>query len=300
MGDLFKTGALKEDGSACEDEGYKIIRAGGNKPECLKLQKGFDDDDSDRIKKLASRLEKRRYAAYIGCTTEGRKWEGITYDPVLRTMYTALSSIERGMEKSEAKYDGKSKTFTPVDHIQLKKNSCGCVYEMGFNGPDSYSISWMKSLVCGFKNESHPLAADNACSVDGIASPDNVASIPEHGQLLIGEDTGKHQNDMVWVRDASNGEMTRVATTPYGSETTSPYWYPNINGHSYITLVVQHPYGESDEEKVSDMESTGEAGWVGYMGPLSKVKKVEAGASATAASLALTGLMAAAVALVAY
>ena len=162
-----------------------------------------------------------------------------------------------------------------------------------------YSIGWMKSLVCGFKNESHPLAADNACSVDGIASPDNVAAIPEHGQLIIGEDTGKHQNDMVWVRDQDGGKMTRVATTPYGSETTSPYWYPNIGGHSYITLVVQHPYGESDTEKVSDAESTGEAGWVGYMGPLPKVSKVYSGASAVAASV-VRSTMAAALTLLAY
>jgi len=291
--DLFKTGDLNKDGDGCEDEDYTMIRAGGNKPECLKLQKGFDDDDTERIKILASRLEKRRYAAYIGCTVEGRKWEGITYDPKSRTMFTALSSIERGMEKSEKAYDGKSKTFTPADHIQLKANSCGCVFEMGFNGPDDYSIGWMKALVCGFKNESHPLAADNKCSVDGIASPDNVAAIPEHGQLIIGEDTSSHQNDMVWVRDNADGKLTRVATTPYGSETTSPYWYPNINGHSYITLVVQHPYGESDEDKAGDAESTGVEGWVGYMGPLPKVSKVESGASATAASMVLSVFMAA-------
>jgi hypothetical protein len=64
--DLFKTGDLNKDGDGCEDEDYTMIRAGGNKPECLKLQKGFDDDDTERIKILASRLEKRRYAAYVG------------------------------------------------------------------------------------------------------------------------------------------------------------------------------------------------------------------------------------------
>ena len=63
--DLFKTGDLNSAGDGCEDEGFKMIRAGGNKPECLKLKTGFDDDDTDRIKKLASRLEKRRYAAYV-------------------------------------------------------------------------------------------------------------------------------------------------------------------------------------------------------------------------------------------
>lgn len=75
--------------------------------------------------------------------------------------------------------------------------------------------------------------------------------------------------------------------------------YPNINGHSYITLVVQHPYGESDQKKVSEEDSTGTAGWVGYMGPLPKVSKVESGASATAASVVLSVFMAA-VALVVY
>ena len=42
--------------------------------------------------------------AQIGCTVEGRKWEGITYDPKSRTMYTALSAIERGMEVSMSSY----------------------------------------------------------------------------------------------------------------------------------------------------------------------------------------------------
>jgi hypothetical protein len=41
-----------------------------------------------------------------------------------------------------------------------------------------------------------------------------------------------------------------MLSTPYGSETTSTYFYPNINGYAYMTAVVQHPYGESDEDKV--------------------------------------------------
>jgi hypothetical protein len=63
--DLFKTGELNSAQDGCKDEGFKMIRAGGNKPECLKLKTGFDDDDTARIQKLASRLEKRRYAAYV-------------------------------------------------------------------------------------------------------------------------------------------------------------------------------------------------------------------------------------------
>eukprot|EP00960_Hanusia_phi_P063246 765420-Hanusia_phi.AAC.2 len=40
---------------------------------------------------------------------------------------------------------------------------------------------------------------------------------------------------------------------------------------SYITLVVQHPYGEppsADMAMISDTGSTGKAAYVGYIGPL--------------------------------
>ena len=37
-------------------------------------------------------------------------------------------------------------------------------------------------------------------SVDGLAGPDNVA-IMEDGRVLIGEDTGNHENNMVWLLD---------------------------------------------------------------------------------------------------
>ena len=47
----------------------------------------------------------------------------------------------------------------------------------------------------------HPEEADKYCDVDSISNSDNVAMplIPEHNQLIIGENTGKHQNDMVWI-----------------------------------------------------------------------------------------------------
>jgi hypothetical protein len=35
--------------------------------------------------------------------------------------------------------------------------------------------------------------------------------------------------------------LTRIASTPMGSETTSPYWY-TIGDWSYMMFVVQHPY----------------------------------------------------------
>jgi hypothetical protein len=62
-----------------------------------------------------------------------------------------------------------------------------------------------------------------------------------------------------------NQKLTRIQTTPYGSETTSPYFYANVNGWGYLTSVVQHPYGESDEDKLS--EPADAAAYTGYVGP---------------------------------
>ncbi len=58
----------------------------------------------------------------------------------------------------------------------------------------------------------------------------------------------------VHVQDKS---LKRLQTTPYGSETTSPYWYENINGCAYFVSVVQHPYEESDNARLTDNASTG-------------------------------------------
>ena len=75
-----------------------------------------------------------------------------------------------------------------------------------------------------------------------------MAMIPDYNQLIIGEDTGNHQNDLIWIWDFNTKALTRVASTPYGSETTSPYWY-TVGDWNYMSFVVQHPYGESDQDK---------------------------------------------------
>lgn len=212
-------------------------------------------------------------AAFLGCTTEFRKWEGFTYDPIGRVAYATISEVPKGMEVGPS--------FR--DHIQVKKNSCGCVMEMEFNGDDDYQIAYIKALACGkssnqiaYKMISVQYAKSNLCDVDFIASPDNVAFIPECNQLLIGEDTSLHRN-VIWSRDMKTGKMTRILSIPVGAETTGAYWYPNINGFSYITAIIQHPFGESDEDMASKSpEGAIQAvrGYVCYIGPLPAVAKV--------------------------
>ena len=101
----------------------------------------------------------------------------------------------------------------------------------------------------------------------GIANPDNLTFLPGRDTLVIGEDSGTgHQNDAIWSYNVSGDSLTRIQTTPYGAETTSPYFYPNINGHAYLMSVIQHPYGESDTDKLSD--SADARAYTGYIGPL--------------------------------
>ena len=51
--------------------------------------------------------------------------------------------------------------------------------------------------------------------------------------------------------------LKRVQTTPFGAETTSAYWYEDINQCAYWMSVVQHPYGESDVGRAADPGSSG-------------------------------------------
>lgn len=252
--DIFETAAWV-DGTGCPS-GFKSVNEGGRAVQCLKLKAGAE------VK--AAFFETRRYANYLGATTEFSKWEGITYDSKRNALYTAMSSVRYGMLNASSTYDKGGN-----DNVRLPANNCGCVYKLPLDA--SLSATGMTSLVCGTpyvcadpNDPDNPCDTINKCILDGIASPDNVAYMPEYDTLIIGEDTSEHQNDMMWSYNITAGTLDRIFTTPYGSETTSPYWYSNINGNSYLMAVVQHPYAESDQDKVTEEGSTGPQGWVGY------------------------------------
>lgn len=113
--------------------------------------------------------------------------------------------------------------------------------------------------------------ADNQCDVNNIASPDNIAMIHGLRKFVLAEDTTNgHQNDAAWLVDTLNPSMmTRFIVTPFGSEVTSVYW-TEAGDFKYLVLVVQHPYGESDSDRVNDTNSTGPNGYIGYIGPIKK------------------------------
>ncbi|KAI7837552.1 hypothetical protein COHA_008639, partial [Chlorella ohadii] len=126
------------------------------------------------------------------------------------------------------------------------------------------SATRMEALLCGTPN---PDTSDekNTCATDNIANPDNLSVVDDHALLFIGEDASdQHENDYLWAYDLNTGNLTRILTSVYGAEVTSTYWYPSVNGHAYLVANVQHPYLESDEDKVSNPYSEGGAGYIGY------------------------------------
>lgn len=224
--------------------------------ECLKLNTGME--------KAAAFLETRRYAAMLGATTELNKEEGITFDAEHNRLFVAMSDVSKGMEDGNSSEDSRAPNY---NHIHVAKNNCGTVYALDVNS--SYVASNMYPVVSG-KPTTYDAASPyfgNTCDVNGIANPDNVTFIPGYNTLIIGEDTGSgHQTDLIWSYNMATAALTRIQSTPYGSETTSPYFYPNVNGFGYLMSVIQHPYGESDTDKVTEGSAERRA-YTGYVGP---------------------------------
>jgi secreted PhoX family phosphatase len=252
--DLFATEEPQESGT-CPSEGFTHIATssgttGSNKVlECLKLKPGMEQ--------AASRLETRRYAALKGATSEFNKMEGITLDPDSKTLYVSMSYVEKSM------LDNDKTDLGGANDIRLDKNSCGTVFALTLDG--NYTVTHMAALVSGKASTTGD--AQNTCELDGIANPDNLTFLPGYATLIIGEDTETgHQNDAIWAYNLQSKTLTRILTTPYGSETTSPYFYPDIHGWGYLMAVVQHPYGESDQDKLVTGSGDGQA-YTGYIGP---------------------------------
>ena len=276
--DIFTAVAPAQDGT-CPAE-HKAINANGVGVECLSLKAGQEQ--------AAAFLETRRYAAYLGATTELRKEEGITFDAESKRLFVAYSEVQYGME--DGKKNGAPSTAYDLgtsNDVKLRFNTCGAVYayELGKDAAlgSEYVALRASGLVAGRmttaidKDRLNPSTVDaypedspfvgNTCDIDGIANPDNLTFIPGQRVLIIGEDSGDgHQNDAVWAYDLTTRELARIQTTPYGAETTSVYFYENLNGFSYLTSVVQHPFGESDQDKLLDPGE--QRSYFGYVGPL--------------------------------
>ncbi|HKE15679.1 MAG TPA: alkaline phosphatase PhoX [Kofleriaceae bacterium] len=268
--DIFDTGVMTGTGTCPAN--FTAVNVDSAAPgECLRLKKGME--------LAASRLENRRYAAYLGATTEFRKLEGITYNEAGHRLYVSFSELNGGTEDAEP-----AKDLGGPNHIRLAANDCGAVFEFVITkdatiGSDFVAES-AKSLVEGTwladpanpnpYPDGSPYAGKNECAVTTVSNPDNLSFAPGYSTLFIGEDSGsEHQNDSVWAYNVQTGELDRILTTPYGAETTGVYFYPDVGGHAYIKAQVQHPFGESDQDQMKSADEL--RSYTGYIGPLPKM-----------------------------
>ena len=189
---------------------------------------------------LASRLETRRYAAYVGATTELLKAEGITFDAARNALFLAVTEIGKGMLAA-----GPHDVGGP-DHIRLPPNACGAVWRLPMGTSDAtgsdYTPLRVETLTMG-----RPVANDR-CDAEAIANPDNLTFLTGSPWLIAAEDTRRHDNATLWAINVDTGTHARLATAPWGGEFTGIWWHRDVADHAFLSVTVQHPYAHGRPE----------------------------------------------------
>lgn len=167
----------------------------------------------------AAFLESRAYGASMGATAEFRKMEWVVLDAANMKYYLAMSDINESMS------DG-------AGDISVDENRCGIVYTADLT--EDYNITELRPLVVGGPYDE--AAEPNACALDNISNPDGLA-LDARGRLWIAEDSGNHENNVLWVYDPADTSLKRFATVPLGAEVTGPY----ITAQGTLIFSNQHP-----------------------------------------------------------
>jgi secreted PhoX family phosphatase len=107
--------------------------------------------------------------------------EGVAFNPNAPDhLYLAMSDVRGDMS------DGQG-------DIDVTENRCGIIYRMTLN--DQWNVNRIEPVISGGPYTS---SVEYKCTVNSMAGPDNLVVL-DGGQLLIGEDTDKHENNMVWL-----------------------------------------------------------------------------------------------------
>lgn len=260
-------------GGAC-DAGYTRVRTGSTADECLMLKPGME--------KAAAFMETRRYAAYLGATTEWNKMEGIAFNAKDNKAYIAMSYIDKGM---------KADASGPADHIQVAKINAGGTYTMDMasgqktaNGAETINSSHVPTrmyMEAGLLGEDIAVdALGNTANPNKIANTDNVFFSEKMRTLFIGEDSGTHVNNYVWAYNVDTKKLTRIMSAVAGAENTGLQVLDNLNGKgTYIMGNTQH-WGDLLGSMPADLKAQLQAkigngvnqGGFGYIGGLPAIK----------------------------
>jgi hypothetical protein len=109
--------------------------------------------------------------------------------------------------------------------IDVTQNRCGIVYRMTLD--DEWNVNRIEPVISGGPYTS---SATYECDVNNLAGPDNLAVLDD-GRVLIGEDTGKHENNMVWLWEPTVEPETGDGEGGNGGEGSG-----TVNGSETITV----------------------------------------------------------------
>ncbi len=188
-------------------------------------------------------LESRKAAAALGASGEWNKMEGVAFNAnAPENLYLAMSNIGYGMS------DGQG-------DIDVTQNSCGIVYRMILKG--DWDVKRIGPVISGGPYTS---SARNECDVNNLAGPDNLLVLND-GRVLIGEDTSKHESNMVWLWGEPSEPLERnesltmnsvhLVNAPLNKESSWNYSYQaEVNnlqvGSSYTAILFIKEVGDDD------------------------------------------------------
>lgn len=251
IADIFDTSMEAKDG-------YKPTRAGSAQTIWLKLKPGMEQ--------AAAFFETRRYAAYLGATTEFTKGEGVTFNEGDKKMYYAMSYIQTSM---------KAEKDVPADDIQLPENKAGATYtfDLAGNQRDSQgnainsayvaTRAYVEPMLLG-KMLEKPDEQGNTADVNLIANTDNLYFSDAMRTLFIGEDSGNHVNNYLWAYNVDTQKLSRILTLAAGAESTGLSAVENMGGFAYITSNNQHQgdwLSSQPKELTARLEEVAKAKW---------------------------------------
>jgi len=215
--------------------------------EWLRLKPGME--------KAAAFLETRRYAAYVGATTEFNKMEYIAYNKADNKFYITISRVEKGLTDAVGDIQGVAVNMggaiLELSTAPGQKDMSGKRIDSRFVGTTLTSIP---QLMGGYGTAD---AEGNKCNQTQICGPDNIVYEDSIRTLFIGEDTGYRNNNYVWAYNIDTKQLSRILSTPMYAEATGLMVAPNYFGHAYIMSNFQHPgdgsaYTGADEAQVID------------------------------------------------
>lgn len=126
----------------------------------------------------------------------------------------------------------------PAVDVDIASNKCGCVFEVLYD--DFFNAHTMRAITCG--DSTSGTDENNECSTEGVANPRAITYVNAFENLLIGEDSEKHQNNYVWSWDPDTENITRIFHAAQKGSITSLTWSQDVvGGNNYIAITISKP-----------------------------------------------------------